>query len=244
MNDDAPDAAPRPRRVHLSTSGLDAEIRSDEHGGHVLEIGGAVQSHVDLAAPQEIRYEYLRRMASVLDAVGEAGAALRVLHLGAGALTLPRYVAVRRPGSEQVVVDLDRELVSFVLASLPLPAGARVESRVADAVDAVAACAEAGERFDTVVLDVGTGDPGAQHLRGSDFYAALLGLVEPGGALVVNIGDDDGLEVLGAEIVALDWAADEGELWTWAASDMLERLELGNAVLAVTLGGGAAGEGG
>ena len=36
-----------------------------------------------------------------------------------------------RPGSAQTAVDLDRELVSFVLAELPMPAGTDLDSVVA-----------------------------------------------------------------------------------------------------------------
>ena len=162
--------SPSGRTVHLSTSGVDARIAPDEFGGFVLEIGGAVQSHVDLADPARIRYEYLRRMAHVLDAASPTGAPVRVLHLGAGALTLPRYLQATRPGSEQTVVDLDRELVSFVLAELPLPAGTDLVSVVADARLAAVDLALDGERFDAVVLDIGTGEEGAEHLRGAVFY--------------------------------------------------------------------------
>ena len=201
--------SPSGRTVHLSTSGVDARIAPDEFGGFVLEIGGAVQSHVDLADPSRIRYEYLRRMAHVLDGVAPAGAPVRVLHLGAGALTLPRYLQATRPGSEQTVVDLDRELVSFVLAELPLPAGTDLVSVVADARLAAVDLAMDGERFDAVVLDIGTGEEGAEHLRGAVFYGELLELLTAGGVLLVNIGDDAGLRFLGAELGALEEAAAE-----------------------------------
>lgn len=227
--------SPSGRTVHLSTSGVDARIAPDEFGGFVLEIGGAVQSHVDLADPARIRYEYLRRMAHVLDGVAPAGAPVRVLHLGAGALTLPRYLQATRPGSEQTVVDLDRELVSFVLAELPLPAGTDLVSVVADARLAAVDLAMDGERFDAVVLDIGTGEEGAEHLRGAAFYEELLELLTAGGVLLVNIGDDAGLRFLGAELGALEEAAAEAGVpgpWTLADQRMLERLDWGNVVLA------------
>ncbi|WP_412059684.1 spermidine synthase [Micrococcus luteus] len=224
------------RTVMLSTSGEPARILPDEHdGGRILEIGGAVQSHVDLADPLRIRYEYLRRMAHVLDGVAPAGAPVRVLHLGAGALTLPRYLQATRPGSEQTVVDLDRELVSFVLAELPLPAGTDLVSVVADARLAAVDLAMDGERFDAVVLDIGTGEEGAEHLRGAVFYEELLELLTAGGVLLVNIGDDAGLRFLGAELGALEEAAAEAGVpgpWTLADQGMLERLDWGNVVLA------------
>lgn len=227
--------SPTGRTVHLSATGEDARILPDELGGSVLEIGGAVQSHVDPADPTALRYEYLRRMAHVVDAVAPAGAPLRVLHLGAGALTLPRYVQATRPGSEQTAVDLDRELVSFVLAELPLPAGTDLVSVVADARLAAVDLLMDGERFDVVVLDIGTGEDGAAHLTGAEFYGELLGLLTAAGVLLVNIGDDDGLRFLGAQLRHMEAACAEAGVpgpWTLASAAMLERLELGNAVLA------------
>ena len=47
------------------------------------------------------------------------GQPLRVLHLGGGALTLPRYVAATRPGSAQRVVEIDGPLVELVRRALP-----------------------------------------------------------------------------------------------------------------------------
>lgn len=231
-----PAGSPTPRTVHLGTSGELARILPDEHDdGWVLEIGGAVQSHVDLEHPGRIRYEYLRRMANVLDAAFPAGEPVRVLHLGAGALTLPRYVQATRSGSEQTAVDLDRELVSFVLAELPMPDGTRLESVVADARLAAVDLLMDGARFDAVVLDIGTDADGTAHLSGAEFYGELLGLLDDGGVLLVNVGDDDGLRLLGSQIDALEEAAAETGApgpWTLADAGMLERRALGNAVLA------------
>jgi hypothetical protein len=236
-----------PRSIHLSISGEQARILPDEHeGGHVLEIAGHIQSHVDLARPRHIRYEYLRRMANVLDLLAPAGQPIEVLHLGAGALTLPRYLQATRPGSAQTVVDIDRELVSFVTAELPLPEGTLLTSIVDDARDAVHALA--GRAFDAVVLDIYAGVDTAPHLTGRDFYTELLGLLAPTGVLLVNVGDETGLHFLADQACELEAACIDARLtgaWTLADASMLERLSYGNAVLAAggLLGGRLSGDG-
>src|SRR2546430_5168560 len=63
----------------------------------------------------------MRRLASVIDSAGPPGEPLRVLHLGGGALALPRYVAATRPGSRQRVVDRDAALITLVRRGLPVP---------------------------------------------------------------------------------------------------------------------------
>nr|WP_246858435.1 fused MFS/spermidine synthase [Citricoccus sp. SGAir0253] len=227
--------APTGRSVQLAASGERARIVPDEHDdGWVLEIGGMVQSHVDLADPTRIRYEYLRRMANVLDAAWAPGLPVRVLHLGAGALTLPRYVQATRPGSAQAVVDLDRELPSLITAELPLPAGTELDVVIGDAREALARLPAGG--FDAVVLDIHTAVDAAAHLTGEGFYAELLDRLGPGGVLLVNIGDDAGLRFLAREARALESAADRAGLpgaWALADATLVERRQAGNVVLAV-----------
>ena len=183
--------------------GTHAAILEDgfSHGAYVLSIGGAEQSHVDLARPEEIFYEYLRRMGNVLDLAAPAGSPLRALHLGAGALTLTRYLQATRPGSEQAAVELERELLDFVLAHLPLPEGTRLESVIGDARDSLDVFA--GREFDAIVLDIFAGADAPQHLATEEYYAELVRLLSPAGVLLVNVGDDPPLAFARRQIRAL-----------------------------------------
>ena len=97
----------------------------------MLLIDGVPQSHVDLEDPRYLDFEYVRRIGHVIDETAPAGQPLRVLHLGAGALTLARYVAATRPGSRQLAVEVDAALVDLIRLRLPLDAKVRV--RVGDA---------------------------------------------------------------------------------------------------------------
>ena len=90
--------------VHLSVSGQRARILEDgfsEHG-YVLDIGGAEQSHVDAADATVVFYEYLRRIANVLDVLAPSREPVTVLHLGgrgrsrSPAMCRPRARALRK----------------------------------------------------------------------------------------------------------------------------------------------------
>jgi hypothetical protein len=231
----APEAhPPTGRSIQLSVSGERARIVQDEHDdGWILEIGGMVQSHVDLHDPTRIRYEYLRRMANVLDACWPPAQPIRILHLGAGALTLPRYVQLTRPGSAQTVVELDRELPSLVASELPLPAGTDLSVVIGDARAELALLQD--HRFDAVVLDIYIAADAAEHLTGGEFYRELLDRLTGRGVLLVNIGDDTGLRFLARQARALDGAAVEAGIsgaWALADATMLDRSQAGNVVLA------------
>src|SRR5215475_4731567 len=117
-----------------------------------LLVGSTPQSYVDLDDPRYLEFEYMRRIGHLLDLARPDGVPLRVLHLGGGALTLARYVAATRPGSAQLAVDDDADLVDLVRERLPLrqpgrrgsarDAG-RIRVRVGDARDVLADLADA-----------------------------------------------------------------------------------------------------
>ncbi len=94
--------------------------------------------------------------------LAEPGRALDVLHLGGGALTLPRYVAATRPGSRQDVVEADRGLLDLVVEHLPLPAGAGIALHAADARAWLEAAPE--DSADVLVADVFGGSRVPAHL--------------------------------------------------------------------------------
>jgi spermidine synthase len=217
-------------RRFLKDAGVHAEIAPDgfTDGGHVLSIGGAEQSHVDLAHPEEIFYEYLRRIGAVADAVAPPGTPVTAVHLGAGAMTLARYVAATRPGSVQVAVELERELPAFVLDALPLPAGADVRVVVGDARAALPDAAAPGTA-DLVVLDVFSGRDAPAHLTEPAFYDEAARLLSPAGVMAVNVGDDPGLAFFAGQARAMRSVF--ADVWCLAEQRLLTGRYPGNLVL-------------
>ncbi|GAA1844479.1 spermidine synthase [Agromyces salentinus] len=204
--------------------------------GLTLLVDGSAQSHVDLADPTRLFFEYVRRVGHVIDHHGERGAPIDVLHLGGGALTLPRYVAATRPRSRQVVVDFDAELVAVVRARAPWPAASGIEVRVADAQDAVREAAARRERFDLVIVDLYTHLDAPAFVDDPAFLGACLALLRPGGLVVVNIADAAGLARLRTAARALARAAPGGGLLAAGDTAVLDGSEEGNAVLVAAPG--------
>ncbi|MER7420187.1 fused MFS/spermidine synthase [Micromonospora peucetia] len=159
----------------------------DRPGSWTLLLDGAPQSHVDLADPTHLEFEYVRRLAAAIDLVAPAGAPLRVLHLGGGALTLPRYVSATRPGSTQRVVEVDGALVELVRSALPWPPDPRLKVRVADAREVLAAGRDAS--YDVVVADVFAGARTPAHLTSAEFAAEVARVLRPTGFHLSNVAD-------------------------------------------------------
>jgi spermidine synthase len=161
-----------------------------------LLVDGTPQSHVDLDDPQYLEFEYMRRLGHLLDLAAPAGEPLRVLHLGAGGLTLARYVAATRPGSGQLAVESDEALAELVRRRLPLRQrtrrasggrAGRVRIRVGDA-RAVLEQVPAGS-FDVVVADLFAGARTPAHLTSAEFAAAVARALSPPGIYATNVGD-------------------------------------------------------
>jgi spermidine synthase len=218
------------RRRWLAGVGEHAVIAPDGWvpGAWVLSIGGAEQSHVNLEQPREIFYENLRRIANHLDLLGTPGEPLRVLHLGAGAMTLARYVEATRPGSTQVAVDSERELLGFVTDALPLPPGMDLRMIVADARSVLAADL-ASEAFDAIVLDIFKGPDAPAHLVTADYQRELAGHLRPGGVVLVNVGDDPPLAFARAQLAVMEEAF--GFVSVAAPAEMFSRRFPGNLIL-------------
>lgn len=173
--------------VEVDTGVAELVPDPDRAGSWTLLLDGAPQSHVDLTDPTHLEFEYVRRLGAAIDLLAPADAPLRLLHLGGGALTLPRYVAATRPGSTQRVCEIDGALVELVRRELPWPPNPRLRVRVADAREALTGHRDAST--DIVVADVFAGARTPAHLTSVEFAAEVARVLRPGGWYLANIAD-------------------------------------------------------
>src|SRR5690606_8920387 len=78
--------------IVLKLSGYRAVIEPDRWmpGSYTLLVDGTPQSHINLDDPTQLFFEYVQRIGHVIDQLPDGP--ITALHLGAGALSLPRYV--------------------------------------------------------------------------------------------------------------------------------------------------------
>ncbi|MDT0388959.1 fused MFS/spermidine synthase [Streptomyces sp. DSM 41921] len=199
----------------------------DRERAWLLTVDGAPQSYVDLDDPAHLEFEYARRLGHVLDVVAEPGRALDVVHLGGGALTLPRYVAVTRPGSRQDVVEADRGLLELVAEHLPLPAGARVALHAADARAWVENAP--ADSADVIVADVFGGSRVPAHLTSVPYVREAARVLRGGGVYLANLPDAAPFGFLRSQLATLATVFEE--LVLIAEPGVLRGRRFGNAVL-------------
>lgn len=222
-----------PPHARLSDGTIARVVRSRFAGGYELEVAGTPQSHVDLDDPTHLHFEYIARMGAVIDQLRMPGQPLTAVHLGAGALTLPRYLAHTRPGSRQQVIELEQPLIDLVRATLPLPRAAQVRVRIGDA-RAVAAKLPPGLQgaADLVVSDVFAGSQTPAHLTSVEYYRILAGLLAPDGVLLVNVADGAGLAFARGQVATI--RAVLGETIVLAEVQTLKGRRFGNLVIAAS----------
>ena len=222
-----------PPSARLGSGGIARIVPAEFGGGYEVLIDDTPQSHVDLEDPTHLHFEYVVRMGAVIDQLGEPRSPLSAVHLGAGGLTLPRYIAGTRPGSRQQVVELEAPLTDLVREHLPLPRGAAIRMRIGDAREAVRRLPPAlTGHVDLIVADVYSGAQTPAHLTSVEFYRELSALLAPSGVVLVNVADGPGLAFARRQVATL--AAALGEVAILADAQILKGRRFGNLVLAAS----------
>jgi len=215
----------------LKNSGYRAVIEIDRWvpGSYTLVVDGTPQSHVNLDDPSQLFFEYIQRMGHVIDQLGMPGQPLTAVHLGAGALTIPRYVEATRPGSRQQVIELEQELVDFVRENLPWSKSS-LRVRYGDAREVVGRLPEGlMHSADLLVIDIFSGARTPAHVTSVEFYREACELLRPGGVVLVNVADGPGLSFARAQTATLLEVT--GHVAALAETSVLKGRRFGNVVL-------------
>ena len=218
--------------IVLSGSGLLATITPDRWvpGAYTLTVDGTPQSHVNLEDPTELFFEYVQRMGHVIDQLGMPGEPITAVHLGAGALTLPRYVEATRPGSRQQVVELESDIVDFVRAELPWSKKASIRVRHGDAREVLGKLPQGLHgTVDLVVVDVFSGARTPAHVTSIEFYRLAVDLLSPRGIILANVADGPGLAFARSQAATLSAAI--GNVAVLAETQILKGKRFGNLVM-------------
>ncbi|MEU3254609.1 fused MFS/spermidine synthase [Streptomyces sp. NPDC006997] len=220
-----PEPIPVTRAVDHGTAKLLPDV--DRERAWLLTVDGAPQSYVDLDEPEHLEFEYARRLGHVLDTVAEPGRPLDAVHLGGGALTLPRYLAATRPGSRQDVVEADRGLLALVAAHLPVPDGSGIALHAADARAWLERAP--ADRADVLVADVFGGSRVPAHLTSVAYAREAERVLRPDGVYVANLADGAPFGFLRSQLAT--FAEVFEELALIAEPGVLRGRRFGNAVL-------------
>ncbi|MGY2065105.1 fused MFS/spermidine synthase [Blastococcus sp. SYSU DS0619] len=173
----------------------------ERDSGRVLLLDTLRHSYVDLADPTHLEFQYVRAIAAVTDAVFPAGEPISALHLGGGGLTVPRYLAEVRPGTESLVVEVDPGVVDMDREQLGLETSADLRVRVADGRVGLAE-EPAGER-DLLVGDAFGGLSVPWQLTTREALELVDRALADDGVYAVNLIDHPPLSFVRAELATM-----------------------------------------
>ncbi|MFJ8636606.1 spermidine synthase [Streptomyces sp. NPDC093568] len=199
----------------------------DRKRAWLLTVDGAPQSYVDLDEPSHLEFEYARRLGHVLDTVAAPGQPLDALHLGGGALTLPRYLAATRPGSRQEVVEADRGLMELIGEHLPVADGDGIRLHAQDAREWLEAAPD--DSADVLVADVFGGSRVPAHLTSVGYVREAERVLRGSGVYLANLADAAPFAFLRSQLAT--YATLFEELALIAEPGVLRGRRFGNAVL-------------
>jgi spermidine synthase len=168
--------------------------------GRELELDGDTHSYVDLDDPLLLDYPYTRAIAATIETQVEAGA-IEAYHLGAGGLTIPRWLREVRPGTESVVSEIDGGVVDLNRERLGFEDGDDVELRVEDGRLGLDRLADGSQ--DLVVGDAFGGVSVPWHLTTREAVGEVRRVLRGDGVYVVNLIDYGPLDFARAELATL-----------------------------------------
>jgi spermidine synthase len=200
-------------------------VRDDDgRGGVTVMLDGTPQSHVNVADPGSLGFEYIAHFAAVIDIL-PAGP-LGVTHIGGAGLTLARYVNAERAGSPQIVLEPNVELTELVRRELPLPRQHRIRVRPLDGLAGIAGLADASA--DVVVLDAYAEGRVPAELTTVEFLADVARVLRPEGTMLVNVADEPNMAYLRRVYAGLVNAF--GNVALIGTHEILKRKRFGNTV--------------
>ncbi|MDR1808645.1 MAG: fused MFS/spermidine synthase [Propionibacteriaceae bacterium] len=156
-------------------------------GAWIVRVGGTDQSYVDPDDPTWLEFDYVQRLAAVVDGVAAPGRRIRAVHVGGAGLTLPRYIAATRPTSSQIVFEPDVTLTAAVRAVVPLPPRSGIKVRPLDGRSGFAGLRE--DSADLVIVDAFAGASVPGELVTREWLAEVRRVVGAAGTVALNLTD-------------------------------------------------------
>jgi spermidine synthase len=178
-------------------------ISTDEANptGRFLNLDTVQHSYVDLADPKRLEFSYVRGISAGIAAKYPGSGAIDTLHVGGGGFTLPTFLDVTRPGSQNVVIERDPGLIRLDEKYLGLKLGGGLSAISGDG--RVLVRQQPAHSFDVVIGDAFGGEWVPWHLTTIEFVRDIRQRLRPGGLYALNIIDYPPSRFVRAEVLTI-----------------------------------------
>lgn len=164
-------------------------VDEDRPSGRSLVLDDLRHSYVDLEDPTFLEFRYFRLFADVVDQMtnGGAGGELDVLNIGGAGFAFPRYIEATRPGSTNLTLEIDGEVVKIAESELGLTLDDDMAVIVGDA--RISLQDLEADSYDLVIGDAFGGRSVPWHLTTTEVIAEIDALLRDDGIYMMNVID-------------------------------------------------------
>ncbi|MBI2329542.1 MAG: fused MFS/spermidine synthase [Chloroflexi bacterium] len=155
----------------------------------VLALDHLVHSYTNPDDPTVLVYAYLKVFEEMVGYLARENPAPRILYLGGGGYTFPRYMETVYPGSINEVVEIDPVVTEVAHQELGLPLATSIKTYNQDA-RLFLIQRQTGDRYNIVIGDVFNDRSTPYHLTTLEFDRLIKANMEDDGIYLVNIVDD------------------------------------------------------
>jgi len=173
----------------------------ERDSGRTLILDALPHSYVDLDDEAHLEFDYMRMFGDVLAVAAPPDEPLDTLHLGGGALSLPRYLDATRPGSTSRVLEIDPMLEQLAVAELGYEPTSAIEVVTGDA--RLALEDEPDDAYDVVVGDTFAGLAVPWHLTTREVAGEVSRTLTDDGLYTVNLIDRPPMDFARAKAATL-----------------------------------------
>ena len=170
------------------TIAVERTVRDDTGSPlNALHLDHLVHSYSDPFDPSYFEYAYLRVFRDVVDFTARRGPVFRLLFIGGGGYTLPRFIEMQYPAAEIDVVEIDPAVTRVARRYFGIPRDTVIRTINEDARWFAM---RASGPYDVIFIDAFNDLSVPYHLTTREMSARLRTLLAPDGAIVANLIDD------------------------------------------------------
>jgi len=164
------------------------QVKQGGRNVKVLILDHMIQSYANPDNPTILVYDYIKVFEEIVRYITLENHSPRVLHLGGGGYTFPRYMEAVYLGSVNEVVEIDPAVTQVAYEELGLPPETRIKTYNQDA-RLFLIQRETGAGYDIVIGDVFNDRSTPYHLTTLQFAKLVRANMEEDGIYLVNIID-------------------------------------------------------
>lgn len=178
------------RSIESSVGRVTVSRGRTRENGISLAINGVCQSYVDLNDPTYMHLHYVQSLSKIIDRIiGEHDWVERVnpsiLHIGGGALTIPRRLHELYPLSDQTIFEPNTEMLELLFEVAPIHVDFHAHIYHVFGETGILSVGDAS--LDLIVLDAFVGQRIPEALQTAEFFREAHRVLKPGSSLVINV---------------------------------------------------------